>query len=463
MNNTALSVRTCPQVKINSGDYVMENQPRPNIPILEIAWRKFAQFDVVAGKRSKAYMQVRRWVALLGVLATLFAILTAIYPKDFSPTGGLVLKILLILSPLLASALAAFVNKFYSSGDWLVMRAGAEEVLKEIYYYRTILQRTATRRDWLAERLQEIQRTAYRSMNGELVMDNYDGPLPPAPRFTNPGSDPGFTDLTGAEYYTYRLKDQLNWHVKKVNQSQRQRISMQLLILVSGMAGAFLAAWGGQATLWVALAASLTTTFIGWQELRNLDLVVRNYSKVRLELSIIADHWESLAPEEQTQSEFYKMVRSTEEFLWIRNVEYIKAMQEALKESSVEEEASLINRVIQEQRDSDRRLRKSIDDAIIEQAGAAMQETDETLRDKFKDALGSLAEEASSELVQAELTSMRDSIQETLNDIAERFGIVSSLREVDEEFSGMEAGRDTPPAVLNALISRYPKTADTNG
>ncbi|MBK9210166.1 MAG: hypothetical protein IPL71_18470 [Anaerolineales bacterium] len=92
------------------------------------------------------------------------------------------------------------------------------------------------------------------------------------------------------------------------------------------------AALGSGFTLWVALAASLTTTLIGWQELRNLDLVVRNYSKLIMELDILASHWLNLEEDERTQTEFYKMVNGTEEILWSQNVEYIKSMQEALKE-----------------------------------------------------------------------------------------------------------------------------------
>ncbi len=441
----------------------MENQSQQVTPILEIAWKKFGQFGVVSGKRSAAYMNLRKWIALFGVLATLFAILTALYPPNFFAIGGIVLKVLLISSPLLASLLAAYANKFYASGDWLITRAGSEEVLKEIYIYRTILQGEKTRRAWLETKLQEIQKSVYRGMNGELVMDSYEGVVPPPPRFQNPNSDPGFSDLNGDEYFKYRLEDQLNWHIKKIAKKQKERIRLQILILAFGATGALLAAFGGGFTLWVALAASLTTTFIGWQELSNLDVVVRNYSKVRLELSIIADHWKNLEPEERTQSEFFRMVRSAEDILWSRNMEYIKAMQEALKESSLDEEASLVNRVIQEQRESDQRFRHALADEVVDYAKTDLQETEESLHDQFKEALGSLAEEASSELVQAELASMRDAIQTAANHLAERSGISSSLKAIKEEFAGVEIGRNTPPNVLNDMISRYPKTTNAKG
>lgn len=437
----------------------MENQPQNPTPILELAWRKFAQLDAVSTKRTVAYGRLRLWIAIFGVLATLFAILTTIYPDNYSPVVELILRILLIASPIIASVLAAFANKFFGSGDWLISRAGAEEILKEVYIYRTILQNKPKRHEWLEKRLVEIQRSVYRGLNGELVMKAYKGTLPPQPRFDPryPDSDPGFNDITGDEYFKYRLENQLTWHVKKVNEKQRERTRLQVLILASGAVGAFLAAFG--LNIWVALAASLTTTFLGWQELKNLDVVVRNYSKVIMELTIISDHWTNLSLEERTQSEFFKMVNSTEDILWSRNVEYIKAMQEALKESDLEEEASLVNRVIQEQREADQQLKQSMRDSIVNYTSEVMDETTETLSKKFEETLGSLAEEASSDVVQAELAAMKEAIIE----FVENIGITSKLQEIADEFKDVDVSGNTPTAVLNDLISRYPKTSEVKG
>lgn len=441
----------------------MEN---PNVPpILEIAWRKFAQYDAVSVKRTAAYTRLRQWIAIFGLLATLFAILTTISPENFSEIGKFALKVLLISSPIIASVLAAFTNKFFATGDWLITRAGAEETLKDIYLYRTILQKNPKRREWLEKNLTQIQRSVYRGMNGELVMEAYKGEVPPTPRFNpkDPNSDSGFHDLTGDEYFKFRLESELNWHIKKVNQKQTERTRLQLLILASGAAGAILAALGGEFTLWVALAASLTTTLLGWQELKNLDLVVRNYSKVIMELSIISDHWKNLEAEERTDTEFYKMVKSTEEILWSRNVEYIKAMQEALQESNLDEEAKLINRIIDEQRDADRRLKQSFEDSIVGMVSEKLEEGQETLSETFEEALTNLAEEASSEIVQAELAAMRQAIQNFAETIAARFGLSESLQSIAEEYRDVEISGKTPQSVLNDLISRYPKTSEVKG
>lgn len=439
----------------------MESNQQNIPPILESAWRKFAQLDAASVKRSSAHIRLRWWIATFGVLATLFAILSAIYPSAFPEIGRLALRALLISSPIIASALAAYASKFFASGDWLIARAGAEETLKEIYYFRTVLQNEENRRSWLQERLSEIQRTVYHGMNGEMALEPFKGPLPPLPRFDpkRPTSDPGFTDLTGDEYFRYRLENELNWHVKKVNQKQQERVRMQVVILLSGAAGAFLAAVGGPITIWVAFTASLTTTFLGWQELKSLDAVVRNYSKVILELNIIADHWKNLQDEERTQTEFFKMVEATEDVLWSRNTEYIKAMQEALKRSDLEKEASLINRVIQEQRDADRRFKQAMEDTVVGEVSQSLRKSVDTLSETYKDAFGSLAEEASSDIVRAELAAMKAALET----MAGKMGLASVLGEIKEEYEGVEINSETPRGVLNDVLDRYPKTDEIKG
>ncbi len=432
----------------------MDTQPQQPTPILEIAWTRFAQLDAISSRRTKRHLSMRRLIALLGVLATLFAILSQSFPMETAGLLGLIIRGLLIILPVLASGIAAFTSTEYSNGDWLISRAGAEEILKEIYSYRTILKDSPTRRTWLEKRLVEIQRSVYRGMNGELTMEAYTGQLPPHYNPEDPNSDWGFNDISGDDYFRYRLEQQLSWHENKVVTRKYERRRLRAFILIAGGAGVILAV---VLPIWVALTASLTAALIGWQELRSLDVVIRNYSKVRMELGIIRDHWKNLQEEEKTQSEFFNMVRSAEDILWSQNVEYIKAMQEALKESDLEEEASLINRVVKEARESDRRLKQSIEDTMVEFTHEKMVKSEEVLTEEVENALNELSKEASSDLVQAELAAMQKSIVEHFG------GLKSRLAEIAEEFAGIEIGSNTPPAVLNDLLSRYPKTQEPKG
>jgi len=454
----------------------MDTPQQTPVPILETAWTRFAQMDEASLKRSRAHLRTRYWIALLGIVATLLAILSQIISVERakisvdSPAVGswallaLAVKIFLILTPIIASILAAFASKTFLGGDWLVKRAGAEEILKEIYMFRTVLQKSASRRAWLERRLADIQRDVYSRLGGELTMPPYKGKLPPYYNPEDPTSDPGFSDLSGEEYFRYRLVPQIQWHTKEVNEYQVERTRLQWLILLAGGAGAFLAAFD-QTAMWVALTAAFTAAFLGWQELRNIDAIIRNYSRVIMELNIIYDHWYNLELEERVPSEFFKMVRSAEKIMWSQNEEYIKSMQEALKEADLEEEASLVNRVIKESVEADARLKQSMSDSVVEFTTESLARSESAAAEEFEEALNSLAEEASSEIVRAELASMGQAVGKAAQELVGRAssGLKSSLKAVAEEFDGVEVGKDTPMPVVNDMMSRYPKTNDVKG
>jgi len=434
----------------------MANETQPNVPILNIAWTRFTQLDSLAEKRDNPHFQWRRRIAILGVLAALFAVVTQAYSEYLPAVLGLVLKVLLIATPITASVLASFVNKFYNGNDWLVARAGAEEILKEIYMYRTLFKNKPDRREWLENRLTTIQRQVYRGMGGEVVLEKAPTKIPPYYNPDNPNSDPGFKDLTGPEYFTYRLEDQLSWHIGRLQRYETERTRMQVYILAAGGLGAFLAALGGAFSIWVAVTASLGAALIGWQELRNLDSTIKNYSKVIMELMFIYDHWNMLEPEERTEAEFFKMVKSTEDVLWNQNIEYIKSMQEVLAKETLEE-AELVNDVLKKAVETDAAFKQHMRDSIVDYTSQTMDEARETLEEHFDDVLGSLAEEASSELVQQELAAIGQAISSGVTKLTD------SLKQIADEFADVDIGRDTSKEVLNDLLSRYPKSKEVKG
>jgi len=453
----------------------METETPKPAPILNIAWTRVAHLDALSKKRTRGHYRTRRWIAIFGVLATLFAILTERYFSDNTSLLGVVTKALFVATPVLASILAAIATKKFSNGDWLITRAGAEEIQKEIYFYRTILQKRKTRRSYLLNRLAEIQRQVYRGLNGEFSFESYNGQIPPNYYPDDPTSDPGFADLTGEEYFKYRLENQLAWHNKEINEYKTERDRLSIIVWVAGGLGTVFAAWGGPLSIWVAFTASITAALIGWQELRNIDVIVRNYSKVVLELTMLYDHWVNLEPEERTNAEFYKMVRGCENVLWGQNTEYIRSMQEALKDNSLDEEAGLINRVIQESVEAAERTKQAMQENLLHFTQETLDEVEQKVDETFQAVLGSLAAEASSEVVQQELEAMSKAVVETAENVhtaaARRAALVmerasaftSSLAEIAQEFAHVDIGRDTTKEELNAILARYPKTNDVKG
>lgn len=446
----------------------MENETTKSTPILEIAWTRLANLSGAASRRTAAFYRIRRWIILLGVIATFFALTTQVLSTTSGTPGietlKLVVKGLLIATPAIASGMAWFSTRHYANGAWLIFRAGSEEIKKEIFFYRTILQKSKNRRAYLEKRLADIQRRLFRSLGGEFAFEGYNGPLPPDYNPQDPSSDPGFNDLNGEEYFKYRLVDQLDWHNGRILQRRMERRRMTIFIAATGIIGTILAAVGGSLSLWVALTASITAALVSWQELRNLDAVIKNYSKVVMELTLLYDHWMNLEPEERTNTEFYKMVRACEDVLWSQNTEYIRSMQEALQEASVEKEANLINRVIQESVDSDERMKQARADAIVDHTRATLQDTEQQFDETFRATLGTLAEEASSELVQQELEAMKKAATQFAENVAEKVSdLTSSLADIAKEFADIDIGRDTTKEELNAILARYPKTNDVKG
>lgn len=449
----------------------LEAEAPKTAPILNIAWTRVAALDAMSKKRSAGHYLVRRWIGILGVLATFLAIIIDLSERSGSLGAvlGLILKVLFVATPVLASIVASVASRKYSNGDWLITRAGAEEIQKEIYFYRTILQNKKSRRSYLERRLAEIQRQIYNGLNGEFSFETYNGQIPPNYFPDDPTSDPGFADLTGEEYFKYRVENQLAWHNKEINEYKVERDRLTILILIAGGLGTVFAAWGQvgagiSLSIWVALTASITAALIGWQELRNIDVIVRNYSKVVLELTVLYDHWINLEPEERTNAEFYRMVRGCEDVLWAQNTEYIKSMQEALRDNNLEAEASLVNRVIRESVESAERTQQAIRDSAVQYTQETLLAQEEKVEETFQGVLGSLAEEASSELVQQELAAMSQSVRDTVETVGERVSeFTSSLTQIEDQFKHVEIGRDTPKEEVNTILASYPTTNEVKG
>ena len=451
----------------------METETPKRDPILELAWQNYADLDLAADKRTKGFYNIRTSIAWLGILATLFAIITQQFfpnleienpPFRYYASLGLGVKVLFIAIPIIASTFAAFATKFYSNGSWLIYRAGAEEVKKEIYIYRTILPKDKSRRDYLEKRLGDIQRKVFRNLGGEYALERYEGDLPSSYKKNKQNSDPGFHDLTGDEYITYRLKHQLDWHNNKITQRRNERRDMTIAILAAGAGGAMLAALGGYLAIWVALTASITAALLGWQELKKVDEIIKNYSKVVLELSLLHNHWQNLEFQERTAQEFEKMVLGCERVLWTQNREYIRSMQEALREADLEKDAALITEIIKESADSAQRAKEKMHENIIETTQGILADTEQSIDATSKQVLGSLAEEAASEIVQQELDAMGKAVGEAVESAKEHLSsLTSSLQEIAQEFAHVDIGRDTSTEDLNAIIARYPKTNDVKG
>ncbi len=447
----------------------METETPNRTPILDIAWTRFAIFDAAAGRRTRAFYRIRKIILWMSVAATLFAIFTTIYPTNWPASVKLGLKFFFIATPIVASVIAAFATRFYSNGSWLVMRAGAEEIKKEIFLYRTIRDKS-NRDEVLESRLAAIQRQMYQNLNGEFSFEPYNGKIPPYYDPNEPDEskrgDAGFHDLTGEEYFRFRLENQLDWHNRKINGYKKQRRWMVIYILGMGGLGAMIAAYGESLSIFVALTAAITTALIGWQELNNYDAVIGNYSRVVMELTLLYDRWKRLQPDARNGKEFEMMVDKCESVLWAQQREYTRMQQEVVQESQkeIQEKAKLAEDLLAKAQETTKAAEKEVREAVYDAASQAMDTGAEKMVEEFKATLGTLAEEASSELVQQELEAMRNAITDVVESVVgDRSSLFTSLAKIAEQFSNTDVGRDTTKEELNLILAEYPKTGEVKG
>jgi hypothetical protein len=239
---------------------------------------------------------------------------------------------------------------------------------------------------------------------------------------------------------------------------------MTIAILAAGAAGAMLAAFGGFLAIGVALTASITAALLGWQELKKVDEVIKNYSKVVLELGILYNHWQNLEPGERTPQEFEKMVLGCERVLWAQNREFIRSMQEALKEADLEKDAALINEIIKESAVSAERAKEKVQGNIIETTQEALVATEQSFDETSREVLGTLTAEASSEVVQQELAAMGQAITEAAENVVQRVsGFAAALAQTAQDYAHVDIGKDTDKEELNTILASLPKTNDVKG
>jgi tetratricopeptide (TPR) repeat protein len=306
------------------------------------------------------HWQLREWVIIISVIATFLAIISDAYSSTvlgqlagWQQYVGQGLRILLVVVPITGSVVLALSNKFQEGERWLALRTGAEDVLRVIYLYRTILVGNPNRDQWLEERLTDIRRDALQKVKGNLALKPYAGKLP---ALSGVG-DEGFGDLSAEDYISKRLNFQINQYTQKINDVQRIRTRLQIAIFALGGVGSLLAALSNMTgfnglSIWVAFSTALAAAIGSWLELRQLDwrvlrgmssedrqkLYVLNtektsgqngmddplestvaiYSHIINELSIAHDHWISLnlVSESQKTSEFNELVLIVERVLW---------------------------------------------------------------------------------------------------------------------------------------------------
>src|SRR5262249_16189342 len=151
-------------------------------------------------------------------------------------TAVSVLSGMIIAFPVILTVLIAASNRFARGNKWLLLRAAAEAVKREIFRYRARAgdYRPGPGRDGvLMQRIEDITRRLSGTEANSCPLRPWTGSIPPKKRITDPGDD-GLKPLTPERYLEVRLEDQLAFYRRNTIRLERQSAAAQWAIIIIG-------------------------------------------------------------------------------------------------------------------------------------------------------------------------------------------------------------------------------------
>ena len=313
-----------------------------NDRVLFQAWETFANYDLNATRQQKRFDKLQHSLIVLGLCSVALVVLQQVFaPRD--ATGALLpatlnvvgfwwwsVYYLLILIPIVLTVLVTAANRFKQGNKWLLLRAGAESIKREIFRYRTrALTYANNGEQQLAKAMEDVTRRTMRTEVNQSALVQYDKQNGFPPYSYISAADDGFSYLSPDRYVEVRLVDQLNFFQSKTVRLEKQLRRLYWLTFIIGGIGTFLAATGMQA--WVALTTSLVASFGTYLGYRQTESTLTKYNQTATDLANVKAWWEALTSDEQARKiNIDSLVDHTEEILRTELDGWVQQMQNAL-------------------------------------------------------------------------------------------------------------------------------------
>lgn len=319
-----------------------------SISTIELAWQRFAEYDNNANRQQKSFTRIQAAILSLGVFGTLLALVEFTFKNNFDVVNNLTyfyiertMYYILLAVPILVAALTAGANRFSAGNKWILLRASAESIKKEIYRYRTRTEiysdratKKTTREIKLERKIEALSRKLMQTEVNVSAIKPYNGPIPPK-GVSAPGDD-GLSFLTPERYMTYRLHDQLNYYRNKTVRLENRLKRMQWIVYLAGAVGTALVAIGLE--LWIALTTSIVTALTTYIEYQQVENTLMRYNQTATDLANVKSWWVSLSAEEQADPRnIDKLVAQTETSIHSEHAAWVQEMQDAMAELRAEQ------------------------------------------------------------------------------------------------------------------------------
>jgi SMODS and SLOG-associating 2TM effector domain 1/Protein of unknown function (DUF4231)/SLOG in TRPM, prokaryote len=318
--------------------------------VLSYAWELFALYDQNAKRLRKYFERLQFAIISVGIGATAVVVLQVLLRSyKVLTTGSLTDQLvhgIIVLLPIIISILIAGASRFTPGSKWVLLRASAEAIKREIYRYRTetgdykknsvpssqslqsssLQEPMASPQEKFTEKIADISQRLMQTEMNVSALRPYSGPIPPR-MYGAEENDNGYSKLTPERYIAIRIGDQLSYFRDRTNKLATELTRYYWLIFVAGGVGTLLAALGVEPI--VALMTALAAAFASYLEYRQTEYTLVKYNQTLSNLNNAKNMWMGL-PEEKRIEKFDKLVNTTEQILETESVGWVQQMHDAL-------------------------------------------------------------------------------------------------------------------------------------
>ena len=288
------------------------------------AWARYDDLDQNAVVKQRLFKNVQLAAVTLAVAATLLAIVQSLPDRALDPYRSL-LHVAMVLAPIAISVLVTSNSRFREGNKWILLRAAAEAMKREIFRYRAQAGvysddqcAQTSRESMLAAKLKDISSGLSQSEVNKTSILHYAKDLPQRLTFLSP-----------EEYLEERIADQINHFTKKTKSLYKRLKRFQLCIYLVGGAGTFLAAF--HYDVWVALTTAMATAVTTKLETDQVENTVVQYNQALSNLQNISLWWKALSQwEKSRRRNIDLLVDQTEKTLEGELAGWVQHMQSAL-------------------------------------------------------------------------------------------------------------------------------------
>jgi hypothetical protein len=348
----------------------------PNSDLLHNIWERFALYDYNAKLLQNNFYKIQAIILIVGIAASVLSLSqtqmcelythsklqaarnsvnlgssnsTVINEDSCAEVPGLIdplldkpiwdriLNYIIIILPISISIMVAASNYFRSGNKWILLRFTAEQVKREIYYFRTKTEKykidlpisedekIAMRRKFLVKQVEILSNKLMESEINSQPLQKYKGNIPPIMIGKQNDGDNGLKDLNGDDYVRYRVEDQIQYYENRTRIMNKRLRIMQWSIFLIGGIGTFIAAIGLQ--LWVSLTTLLIASISTYLMYRQIEHLLMKYNQNIVALQSIKSWWLSLSELERKNKENSNMLVETTEIIlqtelavWLQNM-----------------------------------------------------------------------------------------------------------------------------------------------